>query len=760
MLKRFIHVKNVGTFRNSSALGNTEMRRLTLIHGENGRGKTTLCAILRSLQSGDPTLVLERTTLDSIDAPHIKVLVNADVREFKGGAWTAQCPHLEIFDARFVADNVYSGDQITTDHKRSLCRVVLGADGVKLAKAYDDGDAVVRDAAMVLGKAKDDLQKVLPQGHTLESFLPLPADSDIENRIADKKAEVAVVSDAEAVRAHAALESLTLPQPSAFLTATLEKTIDGISSDAEALVRTHLAKHQMVEEGENWLSEGIGYIAGDECPFCGQGLGNSPVIGVFRKHFGEAYQAHKKTLATFKASVDTPLSAEALLAVQRTISTNAARAEFWRKYVKADVPNISFEDRVEPVIRGLREAIAPLVAMKLVSPLEKIEHSPESHAAIEEWKKARDEVAAYNNAVTAYNDAIAKIKSALAAKNLPQLQRELAALEAQKLRHAATTVSLVQAYRDAQSKKSEAEKIKTKAKELLDAYNVKVITKYQKAVNELLRRFGAQFQLNVAVDYVGRAPRASYTFAIRGKHIEPGGDSTPAGVPCFRNTLSSGDRNTLALAFFMAQLKDRADLSDLVIVFDDPFTSLDAFRQTWTCGSIRRFAGQAKQVIVLSHSLDFLRLLANRCEAGTLSTLRIDLHNTIDSRIIELDLDDATASNVDKDVIKLRSFVCGDEDDAAGAIRAIRPLLENHIRKMASEHAPAGNGWLGTFLGDIKKADSTSPLAVFKPMYDDLDTLNEYTSPYAHDAGLAPEIEPAELRTNGGLALNLIGRGV
>jgi len=200
MLKRIIHVKNVGTFRNSTGPGNTEFRRLTLVHAENGRGKTTLCAILRSLQSGNATLVLERATLDSADAPHIKILINdADVHEFKDGKWALLHPNLEIFDAGFIADNVYSGDEITHDHKKNLCRVVLGTEGVKLAKAFDDQDAAVRAASTALGTSKDAVQTLVPRGQTFDGFIGLAADPDIEKKIADKKAEVVVLADAEAI---------------------------------------------------------------------------------------------------------------------------------------------------------------------------------------------------------------------------------------------------------------------------------------------------------------------------------------------------------------------------------------------------------------------------------------------------------------------------------------------------------------------------------------------------------------------------------
>src|SRR4051812_12901386 len=120
MIKRVIGINNVGTFRNSKGSGNTEFRKLTLMHAENGRGKTTFCAVLRSLQSGNGTLILERATLDSDKPPRIEILIGTDVHKFKDGIWTATCPHVEIFDASFIADNVYSGDTITHDHKRNL----------------------------------------------------------------------------------------------------------------------------------------------------------------------------------------------------------------------------------------------------------------------------------------------------------------------------------------------------------------------------------------------------------------------------------------------------------------------------------------------------------------------------------------------------------------------------------------------------------------------------------------------------------------
>ena len=51
MIKKLIRIANVGRFRDYKAAGDVSLNKLNLIVAENGRGKTTLCAILRSLRS-------------------------------------------------------------------------------------------------------------------------------------------------------------------------------------------------------------------------------------------------------------------------------------------------------------------------------------------------------------------------------------------------------------------------------------------------------------------------------------------------------------------------------------------------------------------------------------------------------------------------------------------------------------------------------------------------------------------------------------
>ena len=120
MISKFIRISDVGNFRRCMSGGDTTLNKLNLVHGYNGMGKSTLCSILRLLKSNDATIIKERKTLNGDGEPNVHIRLDGSIAEFKKGAWSANYPNLEIFDADFVTSNVYSGDAITHDHKRNL----------------------------------------------------------------------------------------------------------------------------------------------------------------------------------------------------------------------------------------------------------------------------------------------------------------------------------------------------------------------------------------------------------------------------------------------------------------------------------------------------------------------------------------------------------------------------------------------------------------------------------------------------------------
>ena len=87
MLSKFISIKNVGRFRNSAATPNPQLAKHTFIAGANGFGKSTICAVLRSLHTGEGDHIVGRKTLGVADGLSVDLLFDNTPIRFDGQAW-------------------------------------------------------------------------------------------------------------------------------------------------------------------------------------------------------------------------------------------------------------------------------------------------------------------------------------------------------------------------------------------------------------------------------------------------------------------------------------------------------------------------------------------------------------------------------------------------------------------------------------------------------------------------------------------------
>lgn len=82
------------------------------------------------------------------------------------------------------------------------------------------------------------------------------------------------------------------------------------------------------------------------------------------------------------------------------------------------------------------------------------------------------------------------------------------------------------------------------------------------------------------------------------------------GKPAKR--LSEGEKTAIAFVYFLVQLGDQDfDLPEGVVVIDDPVSSLDASAIYQAFSFLKNGVKDAKQVFILTHNFDFLRLLLN-----------------------------------------------------------------------------------------------------------------------------------------------------
>jgi len=134
VLNRLQYFHSVGLFDTVSPPNTLALARMTLIYAENGRGKTTLSAILRSLATGTALPIIERQRLGAPNAPHIVIGCDGGPPPaiFQNGAWNRSVPNIAIFDDAFVDGNICSGLVVDSEHRQNLHELILGAPGVAL----------------------------------------------------------------------------------------------------------------------------------------------------------------------------------------------------------------------------------------------------------------------------------------------------------------------------------------------------------------------------------------------------------------------------------------------------------------------------------------------------------------------------------------------------------------------------------------------------------------------------------------------------
>lgn len=211
MLKKFVGIANVGRFLNYGASADVQLAKLSLIFGENAKGKTTLTSIIRSLQSGDGHHINGRTSLPVTDTPKVKLLHAGGMAEFKSGAWNAPLADIEIFDAHFIDENVCSGLSIAHEHKRNLYRVIVGEQGVILSRKVDEIDRQIRACNSEMSDKRAEITPHITDGMDVDKFVTLAKSETIGDLIAKKEDEITALKSAAEIASKGSFTEIHLP---------------------------------------------------------------------------------------------------------------------------------------------------------------------------------------------------------------------------------------------------------------------------------------------------------------------------------------------------------------------------------------------------------------------------------------------------------------------------------------------------------------------------------------------------------------------
>ncbi|QOJ33873.1 MAG: AAA family ATPase [Nitrospira sp.] len=760
MIRKIVTLKNVGRFLNYAYHGDMELRHYNLFFAENGRGKTTLCAIMRSLQTSKPEYITERETLGGTGKPEVKILLDTkEVVIFDGKKWNKSHPLIEIFDSTFIATNVFVGEYVDLEQKRNLYRVIIGSQGIALTSEVGRLDEAIRAKNIEIGVRKATLQQQAPRSlKDIDAFVNIASDPDVEAKILDKTVEQQAARRATEIKIKGLLSSLHIPTFSGNLEVALLKGIEGIGEDAEKRLASQIEVHHMHEKGEEWISEGVGYIHSDRCPFCGQGISSNDLVAAYRAFFSAAYHQLRNEIADLKTSIEVDFGTKPLSDIEKSLIQNDAAIEFWKQFVTIDLPPLDFDKDVGKPLNDWAEAALALLAKKASSPLEEV--TPDAAFAPKRVavQDALSKLALYNTAIAAANAFIQDKKVKTQTLNELTVQAALEELQIVRHRHTPEVAALCVQYQNALSDKKTLEGQKTTAKENLDKHTESIITHYEKRINDLLNGFNAGFTIaNIRHNYPGGTASSTYQILINGTPVEVGDSKTPLGTPSFRNTLSAGDKNTLAFAFFLAQLEQTDKKAEKIVVFDDPFNSQDRSRRTRTKELIKKCGQECRQIFVFSHDPYFLKYLSQSlpyAEERILQLSRVGLQNTA---IEEWDIEKETKGGYFQDHAALTAYLQDSSKDLRDIARKIRPVLEGYCRYRFPGQF-TDKEWLGDMLEKIKAKGSDHQLF---DVLEKLQSINDYSKKYHHDSNHAKAdteiIDDGELQSFVKLTLNIVG---
>ena len=622
MIRKIKLLKNIGTFNTDSAAASVDFNRLVLICGENGRGKTTLTAVLRSLSTGNALPIAERRRLGSQDSPYIVLECEGLPKNviFENDVWNRTLPNLRIFDDVFVDENVYSGLDVDSQHRQNLHELILGEQGVNLNLHLQVLVSRRKQHIEDLDEKSKSIPEQRRRSFSVDEFCDLPELTDVDAKIEKLERDLTAARDKGALKTSPTFKTITLPLfDNEEIGQALMANLADLDRQAEAQVMAHV--ETLGSGGEPWIAAGMKHLVhrgDDACPFCGQGITGLDLLEHYRGYFSEAYSQLKQDIADMTTGLQRTHAEGAQVDFERAVGKIRETERYWSQYCDIEPIDVDTKAIVHSWTLA-REHVIQLLKEKQAAPLESSEFDTQALTVLIKYDACRQEIDCLNNRLVAYNKDIEKLQEQAEQADVDVIVRNLNKLRATKARYSKEIDHLCQEYLKEKQAKAFTETKIIEARNALVDYRGNVFPKLQAGVNGYLQRFNAGFRIGNLTPVNlggGSGSTCAYNVVINETNVAVKNTKNIPGVASFRNTMSSGDRNTLALALFFSSLDQNPNLTNTIVVIDDPMSSLDEHRSLTTVQEVRKLAERAGQVIVLSHNKGFLCEVWNGKHSG------------------------------------------------------------------------------------------------------------------------------------------------
>jgi len=684
MITKIRRLKNIGKFYNYSTKGGgLDWHKNTFVIAPNAYGKSTLVDVFRSVRDNDPKVIRARRTLGSVASPEAVIIIDGVNHVFNGTKWDKTWPAVQIFDVPFIHANILS-HEIEHEHRKNMHKIIIGAAGIKLAEEL----ATLKTQEKNKRQQFDGLCTQFKAGafahHTIDAFLAIPAaeEATVTGRIQKLEHDIKSKETETQVRALSFPSAIATPTFDLSTAKTLAtKKLAAAHEAAEKLVLEHIDRNIADKSrAKEFIRHGLDFVQAD-CPFCGQDLNKAAdLLEAYREFFDEAFRRFQTELNYSAESLINWNVENELTGLVSSHNANTTVVKQWEPFVGASTLLPDASAFVEPARTKLMASKA-----KVVAELEKKLKDPNADADLSQFDTMAAELESLKTSVETYNKAVADFTAKakdyvdkLPKSDVDDLRLALAKEREIEKRFKPDWKTWATNYPAAKKDSNDLLVQKDTKQKELETYTKTIFDTYQKRINDLLVTLGADFTITDLKSKTDERANESYSdfgFLILKKKVPLKVRQDDA--PCFKNTLSEGDKSTLAFAFFIASLEKLPDLDKQIVILDDPLSSLDETRREATARLLLELSPKLNQLCVFTHKKDFLWMVFDKMPNNAVLQIRSDKTNG--SWLEPLDVEDDRKGEYVHMVEDMQRYVTEDfgptPDTMQGNIRKVFEIV-------------------------------------------------------------------------------------
>ena len=587
MISRIATIKGIGRFRDCN-FSKRDFGKHTIIFGRNTAGKSTLTDIFWSLKTGDKKIIEGRRTFGFSDDQEVELINDSGTStKFSGPEWEEENDTIGIFDNKFVNENIFQGSEITYEQQKNLHGIIIGPEGKTLA----DEIAVIQKEMAELTSQKTaktaEFNRFFKKEITTKDFARLPSFPNVDDSIK----EIQVILD-NAKNQGKVIE--VLDSSIALVDNVINQNTKSILSKSiqsqQQLVADHILKTwKNTNHTKDFLLTGLNLTKEEQqhCVFCGHLLEESAksLLLAYGEMFSNEYRLLQQEISATRAKFEKFNPIDTIERLKERLSS-----------IKL---SLDIEEFVIETIREFKTSIDEEF-LKKQSDLNYAIDFDQYDSIIDHFMDIKSQIQELRK-VNVYESEV----------NTENLIEKIREFELSKLRHSAEWKEFLKEYDDIDTIQEEKKKRREKLRTKLNTYSDKLFREQLDTINNILRELGADYEIcdfQPIKNIVGQSERV---FALKFfDNHKVTIDESLTEKPAFKNTLSDSDKRLLAFAFFYSTLLHDPNLSEKIIVFDDPFSSFDSERRLKAIQLLSNSKKQSVgQLIVLTHEEVFYKWL-------------------------------------------------------------------------------------------------------------------------------------------------------